>query len=910
MYGGDVDFAPYDYLDRGGRPTGFDVELVRALARDAGVDLEVRLRVWERVRADLDSGQIDLISLSQSDERLKLYTWLVQTWTMHQCVLFPPGRPSYPRTPRDLAGQTIAVQAHAAVAELLAGMEPPRPLLVPTATQSEALRLLEAGQVTGVGGNSLPLRMAASADGMYNLVEMPLREIPYGLMARKGRQDLEWVATSMARLRGTGTVETLAERFLAVPAPRHTWRDYAIYLWALEGVVAAVSGGAVAWNRSLYRQVRSRTQELQWTLRQREDLARSLTASEERYRTFLALSSEGIARFELEEPLATVAPKESQAESMVRSGRLVECNDAFARLQGRAEAGEITGRAISDLLPAPAPLELARALVDHAYRVTEREIDLARGDGSLRWASVGSIGIVEGGRLRGFWLTWRDISARRYAEEALRASEKKYRDIVDSSPVSIHRARPDGTLLMANPAFATLLGYASVEEVLRLNLARDVWFDPAEWDRFITLYQPVGHVADVEVRVKRKDGSPAWVQITAQVVKDPDGETLCFEVFARDINAGKIAEAALRDSEERYRVLFEGNPMPMIAYDVESLRILAVNEAAVRLHGYSREELLDLSVSDLALPDDENLARFLATRFDPRPDLVHVGLRQQRRKDGSTVEVDLTSLAIGLAGRPARLILTRDVTEERRVMVERERLQEALRRSQTMSAMGALVAGVAHEVRNPLFSISANLDALESELGGASGHSESMRLLRSQVARLSRLMQDLLDYGKPPVLNRGATRPADLVRRALRSCGPLAREHGVTLEQEVAPGLPELEIDAGRMDQVFENLVANAIQHSPRGGRVRVAARLGPAPGASVAFSVENEGADLLSADIPRLFEPFFSQRKGGTGLGLPIAQRITETHGGRVTGASRPGGGAVFTVTLPVDGSEGPGAA
>ena len=767
VYGGDADFAPYDYLDPDGRPTGFSVELVRALARDAGVDLEVRLGAWERVRADLDAGQIDLISLSHSEERLRLYTWLVQTWSMHQCVLFPPGRPAYPRSPSDLAGKTIAVQDGTAVAELLAGMEPPRPLLVPTATQSQALRLLEAGQVTGVGGNSLTLRLAASADGMYNLVEMPLREVPYGLMARKGRPDLEWVATSMARLRGTGTLETLAERFLAVPTPRHTWRDYSIYLWPLVGVVAAVSAGAVAWNRSLHRQVRSRTQELQWTLRQQEK-----------------------------------------------------------------------------------------------------------------------------------------------AEEALRASEKKYRDIVDSSPVSIHRARPDGTLLMANPAFANLLGYASVEETLRLNMARDVWFDPAERDRFITLYQPVGHVADLEVRVKRKDGSPAWVQITAKVVKEPDGETVCFEVFARDINARKIAEAALRDSEARYRLLFEGNPMPMIAYDVESLRILAVNEAAVRMHGYSREELLDLSVSDLALPDDENLARFLATRFDPRPDVVHVGLRQQRRKDGSTVDVDLTSLAIGLGGRPARLILTRDVTEERRVMAERERLQEALRRSQTMSAMGALVAGVAHEVRNPLFSISANLDALESELGGPGGHSEPMRLLRSQVARLSRLMQDLLDYGKPPVLNRGATRPVDLVRRALRSCGPLAREHGVTLEQDVVPGLPDLEIDAGRMDQVFENLVANAIQHSPRGGRVRVAARLGPPPGASVAFSVENEGADLLSADIPRLFEPFFSQRKGGTGLGLPIAQRITETHGGRLSGASRPGGGAVFTVTLPVDGSKGPGAA
>jgi PAS domain S-box-containing protein len=762
VYGGDAEFAPYDYLDPAGRPTGFSVELARALARDAGVDLEVRLGVWERIRADLDAGTIDLISLSRSDERLKAYDWLVQTWTMHQCVLFPPGRPAYPGTPHDLAGQTIAVQERTAVAELLSGMEPPRPLLVTTATQSEALRLLEAGQATGVGGNSLTLRLAASTHGIYNLVEMPLQEVPYGLMARKGRQELEWVATSMARLRGTGTVETLAERFLAVPAPPHTWRDYAIYLWPLLGVVAAVSAGAVTWTRSLHRQVRLRTEELQRSLRQREE-----------------------------------------------------------------------------------------------------------------------------------------------AEEALRASERKYRDIIDSSPVSIHQARPDGTVVMANPAFAALLDCASVEEALRLNMARDVWLDPAERDRLIALYEPLGRAADIEVRVKKKGGTPAWVQMTAKVVKGPDGETR-YEVFSRDVSAHKIAEAALRDSEERYRLLFEGNPLPMIAYDVESLRILAVNEAAVRLHGYSREELLGLTVTDLALPDDPNLEQFLATRLDPRPDVVHVGLRQQRRKDGSTVDVDMTSLAIVLAGRPARLILTRDVTAERRALAERERLEEALRRSQAMSAMGALVAGVAHEVRNPLFGISANLDALETEPGGTGGKRDYLKPLRAQVARLSRLMQDLLDYGKPPVLKRAATRPADLVRRALRSCGPLALEHEVTLEQEVAPGLPDLDVDGGRMDQVFENLVANAIQHSPRSGRVRVAARLGPAPGASVAISVENEGEDLPSADIPRLFEPFFSRRKGGTGLGLSIAQRITETHGGHVIAASRPEGGAVFTVTLPVDGSEG----
>jgi len=112
--------------------------------------------------------------------------------------------------------------------------------------------------------------------------------------------------------------------------------------------------------------------------------------------------------------------------------------------------------------------------------------------------------------------------------------------------------------------------------------------------------------------------------------------------------------------------------------------------------------------------------------------------------------------------------------------------------------------------------------------------------------------------------------------------------------------LPPLALDAGRMEQVLENLLANAVQHAPCGTCVRLAARLAEGEGA-VELCVEDEGPGIETADLERLFEPFFSRRKGGTGLGLPIVQRIVEAHGGVVRAANRPQGGAIFTVTLPV---------
>jgi PAS domain S-box-containing protein len=356
----------------------------------------------------------------------------------------------------------------------------------------------------------------------------------------------------------------------------------------------------------------------------------------------------------------------------------------------------------------------------------------------------------------------------------------------------------------------------------------------------------------------------------------------------------------LRASEERYRLMFEGNPVPMLVYDLDTLGFLAVNQAAVTQYGYSREELLRLTVSDLAVPGDEHLAPFVAARFDPRPEVLHVGHRQQRRKDGGVVQIDLTSINVPFEGRRARLMMSRDITSETKALAERARLEESLRKTQTMSAMGALVAGVAHEVRTPLFSISASLDALESEMGGRQEYAEYAELLRSQVKRLTRLMRDLLDYGKPPTPRIGSARPKDLAKRALRSCAALARKQEVELTEDVPEDLPVLALDASRMEQVFENLLTNAVQHSPRGGVVRLAACLADHTGA-VEFRVEDDGPGITDADLPRLFEPFFSRRKGGTGLGLPIIQRIVEAHGGQVTAANRQPAGAVFTVRLPV---------
>jgi signal transduction histidine kinase len=242
----------------------------------------------------------------------------------------------------------------------------------------------------------------------------------------------------------------------------------------------------------------------------------------------------------------------------------------------------------------------------------------------------------------------------------------------------------------------------------------------------------------------------------------------------------------------------------------------------------------------------------------------------------------------------ARATLEKRVEERTQAL---ERAQAARGREERMAAMGALVAGVAHEVRNPLFGISGTVEAFERRVGSDT-YAKYFDVLKQDVARLRALMRDLLDYGKPAQLEKTSVRVDSLLEEAVKACEPLARDlQGLRLEKDVPDGLPPVFVDRSRMVQVFQNLIQNALQHSPESKSVLVEA--GRA-GEIVWASVRDAGPGFPAEDLQHLFEPFFTRREGGTGLGLSIAQRIVELHGGTITAENHTAGGAVVTVRLP----------
>lgn len=401
-------------------------------------------------------------------------------------------------------------------------------------------------------------------------------------------------------------------------------------------------------------------------------------------------------------------------------------------------------------------------------------------------------------------------------------------------------------------------------------------------------------VRGTAVRIQAADGEYRWVSWNIE----PPREGLIYAI-GRDITDRRRAEtrqaelqAAVARSAREWRMTFDALDDPVVIVN-QAGQIVRLNEAARRMSGQSHGDILGRRLDALEPAGLWKRAAELADRV--RRDGGPAASQLRSGRDGRTWDLQVQSVSGAGAGPMAAIIIAHDVTP---VVL----LQDSVRRNEAMAAMGALVAGVAHEVRNPLFSMTATLDAFEARLSAEQTSQRHIRVLRTQLDRLQQLMRELLEYGKPPQLSIGTVRFDLIARQAIDESALVAREHGVTLETDVPSHLPLVRADRARLAQVYVNLLTNAIHHSPEGAHVVIRARDARENGASwLQTEVEDAGQGFRTDDLPRIFEPFFSRRPGGTGLGLALVQRIVEQHGGSVAAANRSGGGAVVVVRLPL---------
>jgi PAS domain S-box-containing protein len=451
------------------------------------------------------------------------------------------------------------------------------------------------------------------------------------------------------------------------------------------------------------------------------------------------------------------------------------------------------------------------------------------------------------------------------------------------------RCSPEAWSVVGAPASRSTLEELTFQEIAAASHPEDIEPLLERTRRFLS-GQPL---EEFEHRFSWGGGPDRTVVVKAELERDAEGQPVRAIGTVQDVTDRARLQAEVEQAAAEWQRTFDAVEPALLVFDSEA-RLVRLNRPATVLVGASAayEEVLGRHVASLGAGEPwSTAARLLASAVLSRTTAAEEA-RDAALGKAWALTVSIAPVGAGVAER--LILVVADITR----LVE---LQESLRRTETMAAMGTLVAGVAHEVRNPLFAITAMLDTLEVEFGQEPTYAQYAEALRSQVNRLNLLTRDLLEYGKPPALRLREARPDRMVRLAVRACSLLARERGIRLVEDVGPDLPSLDVDADRMHQVLENLVANAIQHSPRDATVRVAAGLfSTGQTGAMRFVVEDEGPGIPEAQLTRLFEPFFTRREGGTGLGLSIVQRIVEAHGGRVSIENR-SPGAAFAVILPL---------
>ncbi|MBL8960082.1 MAG: PAS domain-containing protein [Gemmatimonadetes bacterium] len=443
-------------------------------------------------------------------------------------------------------------------------------------------------------------------------------------------------------------------------------------------------------------------------------------------------------------------------------------------------------------------------------------------------------------------------------------------------------------ILEANRAAADF--YGAEPDALIGRPAASLWAEPTALDDLLELGATIGvHLTEVVHRQLTGETRPVELYLSpmprhrVHVIVHDTSERTRAEQRARELHAERVARAVTQQAADEWQATFDAISQPIFVLDGQA-RVQRGNRAAVALTGAAPD-----------VPGGRALGDELRSPFWSA--LAQVATQRQ-----------LGQQLVDEAGRTWSASAVTSNDGQRVILVLQEltdllALQHEVQRRETMARMGELVAGVAHEVRNPLFAISSLLDAARHRLAAQPDVARMVPLLDAQVQRLSDLMRDLLDYGRPAALERRPTSIADLAHAAELALAPLAASAGVHLQWRLgAAGDQVVEVDRVRFGQLLVNLGANAIQHAPRESEVTLRAT---ALADGIELEVSDAGPGFPPDMLPHVFEPFVTRRPGGTGLGLAIAHRVAHQHGVKIQAGNRVDAngvvqGAVVTLHVP----------
>ncbi len=579
--------------------------------------------------------------------------------------------------------------------------------------------------------------------------------------------------------------------------------------------------------------------------------------------------------------------------------------EKWRRLFGFAESEPVSFDRVFQVVH-PEDREHMKQLVQHIFEggsgEYENEYRITRPDGSTRWmAGHGSVELDERGKPAFTRGVTRDITLRKQAEDALRESEARFRTVADAAPVMIWMSGTDKLCNFFNKGWLDFTG-RMVEQELGNGWAEGVHRE--DFDRCLDIYvnffdarQPF----TMEYRLRRNDGEFRWVLDTGTPRFADDGTFLGYIGSCIDITE-------LKRAEEKFRLVLDGAPNAMIMVDSAGV-ISFANAPAATVFGYALSELIGCNIETLIPERFRDRHVGYRKDFHSQPSSRVMGVGRDlfgRRKDGSEFPVEVGLSPIRTAQGLFVLASVIDITARKQAELEQQRQNMELARVGRVAVMGELAASLAHEVNNPIGAMVANASAAQRLIATGKVGTQELRELLADIAadgrRAGEIIQGIRNMVRKGEERRALIQIEDIIHDLLRIVHAEAVGRDVTVSTEVNSDGGRVWVDRVQLLQVFLNLTLNAFEamSAMRPDARRLVIHAGSNGNGEIVVSVRDSGPGFPEGLVEQLFEPFFSTKAEGTGMGLAISRSIIEAHGGTLSGENCDNGGACFTVCLP----------